>query len=427
MEVKDEVLINHHEWSLAMGIIETLRGLGFEAVLAGGCVRDAILARMPKDLDIATSAEPSKVEESFPRTVAVGKAFGVIRVLGDKSEIEVASFRFDGQYCDGRRPEAIRFATAEEDAARRDFTINALFYDPVSKKVIDYVKGQEDIALKLIRCVGRPALRFQEDHLRLLRAVRFTAELNFEIEPDTWQALKEFAPLVQSVSRERIRDEMLKILKAENPGLGFSKLHEAGLLVALDPELDKIFKRTPLIFQSFFSKIAEVSKEGTLEQRTMDNDGQIWASLFAVFGERGLDREFLQRQMNLYKLSRETQKYIQKCLFYLNSLKEIKSWNLGKKLVVFAESKFQWALKLASVDSVEAFDGSWISELKSAYQARGLDRLFPSRLLRGEDLPETIPPTQRKDVLDLAFQQQLENGWLHRDEALAWLNGRGGR
>ena len=421
MEVKDEVLKNHPGWSLALEIITVLRSHGFEAVLAGGCVRDALLARAPKDLDIATSAEPSKVEEFFPRTVAVGKAFGVVRVLGDNSEIEVASFRFDGKYCDGRRPETIQFSTAVEDALRRDFTINAMFYDPVSKKIFDYVKGQEDIDLRLIRCVGRPTLRFQEDHLRLLRAVRFAAELGFEIETDTWQALKELAALVQSVSRERIRDEMFKILKAENCGIGFSKLHESGLFMALDPELGKIYKKTPSLFRNPFAKATEVSRDGSIYQ-----DNQIWARFFAAFGERCLNRDFLEGQMKLYKLSREAQRFIQKCLYYLNSLETIAAWNLGKKLVTFAEAEFQWAVTLATIDPAKASHGTWLSELKLAYQRRGLDQVFPPRLLRGEDLPSSIPLTERKNVLDLAFQQQIENSWTHREEVLAWLVKRGG-
>jgi poly(A) polymerase len=416
MEIKDEVLKSHPDWPLAMEVIETLKKKGFEAVLAGGCVRDALLVRKPSDLDVATSAQPSEVEEAFSKTVAVGKAFGVIRVLGKGAEIEVASFRFDGKYVDGRRPVAIEFASPLEDAKRRDFTINALFYDPVQKKVIDYVKGQQDIELGIIRCVGLPNLRFQEDHLRILRAIRFSAQLGFVIEPETWQAVRTLAPLVKSVSRERIRDEILKILKSKNPTFGFKKLHEAGLLRVLDPALNQIFDATPDLFQKFFLKKNE--NENETEAKA---EKKIWAQFFAVFRELSLDAHFLKQQFNQYKLSKETQRFVYKALFYLGSFGSIKSWSLGKKLIVFSEEEFQWAIGLARGDSTQVSDWSWIDDLKLAYNAMGLGRGFPSPLLRGEDLPQTIPVVERKNVLELAFEQQLEQGWVHRKEALAWL------
>ena len=197
----------------AVDIARTLRAAGYNALFAGGCVRDALLGRPLKDIDIATSARPDEVEHLFPdATVAVGKAFGVIVVLRNQQPFEVATFRADGAYTDGRRPDAVRFTDAAEDARRRDFTINGLFYDPVSNEILDFVQGREDLGAGLVRAIGDPAQRFQEDHLRLLRAVRFTAVLGFQLDPATATAVRESALLLADVSAERIGMEFTRML-----------------------------------------------------------------------------------------------------------------------------------------------------------------------------------------------------------------------
>ena len=192
----------------AIAVVRRLREAGHVAYFAGGCVRDQLLGLEPKDYDVATDAPPQRVRELFGNTQAVGAAFGVILVRHRRSVIEVATFRADLEYRDGRRPEGVRFTTAEEDARRRDFTINGLFYDPVEDRVIDYVGGQKDLNDKLLRAIGDPDQRFGEDHLRLLRAIRFAARFGLEIEPQTAAAIRAHALQLKRISPERVADEL---------------------------------------------------------------------------------------------------------------------------------------------------------------------------------------------------------------------------
>ena len=229
----------HPLLAAALEIAQTLREAGHMALFAGGCVRDALLGRPLKDIDIATSALPDEVERLFPgTTVAVGKAFGVIVVMRHQQPYEVATFRADGAYTDGRRPDAVRFTDAAEDAKRRDFTINGLFYDPVSGEVLDFVHGREDLAAGVVRAIGDPAARFREDHLRLLRAVRFTAVLGFRLDPATAAAVCAAAPLLADVSAERIAMELTRMLcEAPRPSLALTLLLDLQLLAVFLPEV----------------------------------------------------------------------------------------------------------------------------------------------------------------------------------------------
>src|SRR5437868_5438995 len=192
----------------AREICSHLRDRGHLAYFAGGCVRDLVRGCIPKDIDIVTNARPEQVQKIFPRTHAVGAHFGVVVVRENKFQFEVATFRSDDVYLDGRRPAAVHFSSPEEDAKRRDFTINGMFFDPESNAVIDFVGGRIDIHGRLIRAIGEPGQRFAEDRLRLLRAVRFATTLNFEIEKKTWDAVVANAPAITQISAERIRDEL---------------------------------------------------------------------------------------------------------------------------------------------------------------------------------------------------------------------------
>jgi poly(A) polymerase len=223
-------------YQAALRVIRVLRAGGYEALFAGGCVRDMLRRARPKDYDVATSARPEEVERLFRRTILVGKAFGVVRARVNGREIEVATFRAEGRYLDGRHPSSVRFVDAEEDALRRDFTVNGLFYDPVARKVIDFVEGRADLRKRRIRAIGNPRQRFQEDRLRLLRGVRFAAQLGFAIEPSTWKALVAMAPRIRSVSAERIRDELTKLLTAPHAVKGLRLLYRSGLLRWTLPE-----------------------------------------------------------------------------------------------------------------------------------------------------------------------------------------------
>ena len=190
---------------------ERLQHAGFAAFWVGGCVRDFLLGREPQDYDIATDARPEQVEKLFKRTIAVGRKFGVMIVVEGKQQFQVATFRAEADYRDGRRPAKVVFSSAEADAQRRDFTVNGLFYDPLTEKIHDWVGGEKDLRAKIIRTIGAPEERFAEDHLRLLRAVRFAAQLDFEIEPQTFAAVKTLAPKIKLISAERIRDELIKL------------------------------------------------------------------------------------------------------------------------------------------------------------------------------------------------------------------------
>lgn len=221
----------------AEAVLHTLRGAGHEAYFAGGSVRDLLMEREPLDYDIATSARPEAVQALFPRTVAVGVAFGVVVVLHGGHELQVATFRADGVYLDGRHPTSVRYSSAEQDVERRDFTINGLLYDPVQQTVLDYVGGQDDIAARVVRCIGDPRARFSEDRLRLLRAIRFAVRFGFTIERQTWQALRELAPDLGAVSAERVWDELLKMLTGPEPERALRLLEESGLLAEVLPEV----------------------------------------------------------------------------------------------------------------------------------------------------------------------------------------------
>jgi putative nucleotidyltransferase with HDIG domain len=251
--------VNSSPRETAVEIARRLQAADFAAFWVGGCVRDFLLGREPDDFDIATDAKPDQVELLFKKTIAVGRKFGVMVVIENNQQFQVATFRAEADYQDGRRPERIVFASAEADALRRDFTVNGLFYDPLTDKIHDWIGGEKDLRAKIIRTIGAPEERFAEDHLRLLRAVRFAAQLGFEIEPKTLAAVKTLAPKIKLISAERIRDELIKLfappantgradlpagqdarqrLPAKPPAArGLVLLRDSGLLAHVLPEL----------------------------------------------------------------------------------------------------------------------------------------------------------------------------------------------
>ncbi len=221
----------------AVEIVRRLQAAGFSAFWVGGCVRDFLLGREPQDYDIATSARLEQVEKLFRRTVAVGRKFGVMVVVENGRQFQVATYRAEADYRDGRHPEQVTFADAEADALRRDFTVNGLFYDPLTEKTHDWVGGEKDLRAKIIRTIGVPEERFAEDHLRLLRAVRFAAQLGFAIEPQTFAAIKRLASKIELISAERIRDELIKLFSPPHAARGLVLLLKSGLLPGVLPEV----------------------------------------------------------------------------------------------------------------------------------------------------------------------------------------------
>jgi poly(A) polymerase len=222
----------HHLPKSVKGILETLQKAGFEAYVVGGCVRDLWLSLPPKDFDLVSGATPDEVEKLFPRTEGVGRQFGIMIVITEEGPVEVARFRADAEYRDGRHPTGVVFSSPEEDAKRRDFTINGLFYDPAKGEIIDYVEGIKDLEAKVIRCVGDPEQRFQEDSLRMLRAVRFHAQLaahKFTLDPELVLSVQKLASRLSLVSRERVTQELEKIFLSPQPSVGLFDLVLTGL------------------------------------------------------------------------------------------------------------------------------------------------------------------------------------------------------
>jgi poly(A) polymerase len=221
----------------AVGIVRRLKQNGFAAYWVGGCVRDMLLGRDPVDFDIVTAALPEEIERLFSRTIPVGRKFGVVVVLEDERQFQVATFRAEADYQDGRRPEQVRFGDALADARRRDFTVNGLLFDPVKNELLDWVGGKVDLQARLIRTIGSPNERFGEDHLRMLRAVRLTAQLQFNLESETFAAIKTNAPKINLISAERVREELLRLFRAPHAAQGLELLRASGLLEQVLPEI----------------------------------------------------------------------------------------------------------------------------------------------------------------------------------------------
>lgn len=233
----------------AVEVVRRLTDAGFTALWAGGCVRDYLLGREPDDYDVATSAHPEDVRRIFGhrKTLTVGASFGVIIVRGPRAagHIEVATFRTEGPYLDGRRPENVAFSTPEDDAHRRDFTINGMFFDPIAQKILDFVGGERDLGAGMIRAIGDPHDRMREDKLRMLRAVRFTATLDFELDSGTADAVREMAPEIHLVSSERIAQELKRMLVDTHRRHALELAHDVGLLLQVLPELQPLMTQPP--------------------------------------------------------------------------------------------------------------------------------------------------------------------------------------
>ena len=222
---------------IAKKIVRKLRDAGNEAFFVGGSVRDGLLSIEPNDFDIATNALPNEIERLFPQTVGVGKQFGVMMVLEGGEEFQVATFRAESGYADARRPDDVTFCDVRTDAERRDFTVNGLFLDPLTDVLYDWVGGQADVKARLLRTIGNPEERFREDHLRLLRAVRFAAKLDFEIDESTFVAVRDLAENIKTVSAERIRDELMKLFRPPHAARGLDLLRASGLMAHVLPEV----------------------------------------------------------------------------------------------------------------------------------------------------------------------------------------------
>jgi len=381
----------HPQWPAVAAIYHRLQAHGYKAFLAGGCVRDALLGRKAHDLDIATDASPEQIEKIFEKTVGVGKSFGVIRVLVDGSDIEVATFRSDGLYQDGRRPENVQFTSPREDAQRRDFTINALFFDLEKNQLLDFVQGQADLAAKRIRTVGAPEQRFAEDHLRLLRAVRFVAQLDFVIEEKTFAQIQALASTVKMVSGERLRDEMVKLLRGSVVQKGLKEFSRSGLMSELFP-----------------FRVQDDSWEGF----SFQEDWQGLSLFLQKASLTALKEIFIQ-----LRLSTKEKKNIEDCWNLWQQPELFFTKSLGEKIQALARPGILWALQVL----VKRHDTFAAPSLELCQKWQSLQMQLPSPFLRGEDAQSSFAGAALGEVLQRAFILQLEDHFKDRAEALAWL------
>ncbi len=425
----------------ARAVAARLRGAGFQALFAGGCVRDRLRGVAPKDWDVATDARPEDVQRLFRRTVAVGAAFGVIRVREGGGEFEVSTFRADGVYLDGRRPEEVRFTTAREDAKRRDFTVNGLFLDPADDRIIDYVGGQADLVAGVLRAIGDPAARFREDKLRLLRAVRFAATLGFQVEEQTWAAVREMAPAIGAVSAERIRDELVKMFTAPTRVRALDLLDDSGLLRVLLPELDAchgceqppqwhpegdVFVHTrlmlsllpatvsvPLVFSVLFHDI------GKPPTARADPDGRVRFN-----GHEYVGAEMTERIMGRLRFSRaEIDDTVTGVANHM-AFKDVQNMRTATLKRFLARPTMDDELELHRVDCAGShgfLDN--LDFLRAKREEFAHEPLIPVPFVNGRDLIAMglKPGPAFGEILEAAMTRQLEGGFADRETALAWL------
>ena len=430
--------------SAAELIVRRLTDGGHEAVFAGGCVRDMLLEVDPKDYDVATSAHPDEVLALFPDGNTVGAHFGVILVRDHGHHIEIATFRTDGDYRDGRRPESVEFATAEEDAQRRDFSINGMFFDPVSEQVIDLVGGRADLDAGLIRAIGDPAQRFAEDYLRLLRAIRFASRFNFEIEADTWAAIKSEASNISKISPERIRDELDRIWTSPTKKRvrGFDLLVDSGLMVAILPEIlelqgceqppqwhpeGDVFVHTrimigllpddaslPLVLSVLFHDIAKPA--------TFTYDPEEDRIRFNGHDKLGADMaEGILRRL---RYSNEVIEAVYSGVENHMKFKDVQKMRTSKLKRFMARPHFDDEMELHRVDCSSSnglLDN--YEFLREKAEAFANEPLIPERLLTGRDLIERgwSAGPELGEILRQIQDLQLEGTLTTRDEALEWL------
>jgi poly(A) polymerase len=383
----------------AIAIVEELRRRGHEAYFAGGCVRDMVMEIEPADYDIATSARPDQVMRIFPKTKGVGAQFGVVLVIYNGHPYEVATFRSDEGYVDGRRPTGVVFTDAKQDVLRRDFTINGLLYDPISQEIIDYVNGRADIQAKIVRAIGDPQARFEEDKLRILRAVRFGARLGYSIEPVTWKAVCQMAPMIHQVSSERIRDELSRILTEGQAAAGIRMLEESGLRAQVLPEL---------VWTDHMHRSLKFVEAGSQPDFAM-----------AVLLHHTPLAE-VQVIVERLKFSRAEMHHVIALVENLPRFSQIRAMSTSNLKRFFRLDRFEDHLTLARIH-IMAERGNLEDYLfaQSKRHQWSLDEIWPKPLITGDDLIHLgfQPGPQFKEILTRVEDEQLEDRLKNREEA----------
>lgn len=426
----------------SIAIVKTLQDAGHKAYWAGGSVRDKIMGKEPKDFDIATSALPDEIEALFEDTYAVGKSFGVIHVVENGHQFEIATFRSDSGYSDGRRPDAVLFTHAEEDAKRRDFTINGLFYDPIADEVHDFVGGKDDIQNKLIRFIGDPHERILEDHLRVLRAVRFKNTLGFGYHPDTYHALKKHAHLADKVSWERVKDELNKIILSEKAPIAFEDMQDTGVLPHVLPELEACkgvaqpmqYHEEGDVWTHLMNALESLPEDAPLLAR--------WAVIFHDIGKpqtfqvaerirfdkhSEISAEIAERVMRRLKFSRKDIEHVSWVVKHHFMMLQLLDMPLGRQRRWFLDPRFPTLMLLFYADAAGTTptDLSLYQRVKSAYEdCVAHFEAQPQPFLTGKDVMDTLklaPGPRVGEVLDEAFELQLGHELKSKEEALLWL------
>jgi len=385
-------------------VCEKLQEAGHQAVFAGGCVRDFLLGVEPTDIDIATSATPDQVEALFPKTVAVGKSFGVIRVIHDEEEFEVATFRKDSKEGDGRRPDSVEFSSMEEDAKRRDLTINAIFFDPISDKFHDFVNGQRDLHHKIICMVGDPAERIKEDKLRILRVIRFAARYKGAvIESETGQAVLEHAKEVLEVSHERIGDELTKILTHKSAAVGLVHLKNYGL--------DFLVQPSTLMGRNHIRNAIEVFTFAS--KHTAGNKSLAWA---AALHEYGYDA--IVQHLKFLRFDTKTIDRVVGITDLLKGFPGFKTLPVSSRTKMLATEYFDDTFRLFSC--LPNTKESLCDFILHFQASTPLSQVKPERLVNGNDLIAMgmKPGKKFKEILEVIDTQQREGIVTSRDEAM---------
>jgi len=404
----------------------------------GGCVRDLLLKKNPKDFDIATDAVPKRVASLFPKTIPVGARFGVMLVVEDGESFEVATFRADKGYRDGRHPVGVRFTDAKEDALRRDFTVNGLFFDPLTRQVMDWVEGKKDLKKKIIRAIGDPKKRFMEDKLRMLRAVRFASVLGFKIEPKTFAAVKKLAKNIRQVSQERVRDELVKMFTGPHPATALELLDKSGLLPEVLPEVEKmkgvqqpkafhpegdVFVHTKLLMRqlenappvlAFGCLLHDVGKPATFRR----------SDRIRFNGHDRVGAKITEKVLERLRFSNELKDQIVACVEGHMRFKDVRSMRESTLKKFMQRQTFETELEQHRIDCLASHGDltNWRFLKKKAKQFTQED-IKPKPLINGRDLLAlgfAEGPLIGK-ILRVAEEAQLENKLCDKEQALEFV------
>ena len=423
----------------AIAIIKRLRETGYESYLAGGCVRDMLLGKSPQDYDITTNAQPENIRELFSQTVPVGAQFGVMLVVVDGHPFEVATFRHDGPYLDGRHPAHVRYGTLEEDILRRDFTVNGMLYDPIEDRIIDIVEGRKDLEGRTIRAIGNPRERFEEDRLRMVRAARFAATLGFTIEERTFKAICELAATVTDISWERIGEEITRILTEGGARKGFEVLDSTGLLKVLLPEIDAmkgveqsldyhpegdVFQHTMLLLSQLESPTETLAYGCLLHDVAKPLCLRREGDRLTFYGHTEKGAEIAEEILKRLKRSRATWERV--AYLVHNHLRHTQAPNMRLSTLkrFLGEEGIDELLELTRIDALSSNgDLQYYDFCKQKQAELRVEEIHPEPLLRGRDLIAMgfSPGPIFQQILKQVEEAQLGGELSSREEAMVWV------